>query len=592
MRKKAMVLWLTCMLYFIAMPSFAVSSQDVQIAEGAVTLNGVAVDNQQLPYPLVIYNDITYLPMTWDFSKLLGLTLSFSPEDGLVITPGSANNRQKLTTVDTPATDFNVSLVSYPLVVNSMPIDNAISPYPLLNINGITYFPLTWAYVVDIFGWDYNYSETLGLQITPQSNPDDALDYTPIETTFDAVQNIYPLLKVGQLPSQYRTFDSNETLKKYFLRNQGTVNTCWAFAANSLFELAVYKSTGEIVDFSEDHLIHHAPIPVTYDSGGYFKIAAAYYSNGTGPVREADDPYSDDRTNDAAKPQYLLTGYAEIANDLDETKSAIYHYGGAVASISLNETGLTYFNNVNSSYYNNDPESYPTHELVLIGWDDNFAAYHFDQKPTGPGAFIAMNSWGDDWGDDGLFYISYEDVNVLKDVYAITDFTTADDTTTIYNYNPTGITRYEGYVDYNYATGMNAFTAQTDENLTAVSFYVPEHDTQYTVKLDLNDDGNVDLTDAVSGFIGTKGYYTVHLPKPLSLQSGQTFYVAITLSSDFTDFLLPIEGPYPGIDFELTGHPGESFITLDPDRFDFKDLSEHYDNANVGIRAFTEPVDH
>jgi C1A family cysteine protease len=590
MRKKIIILLLTYILSFAAVPNFAATSQDVQPASGTVTLNGITIENETMPYPLIVYNDITYMPMTWDFSRLLGLTLAYDAASGLSLTPGAANSQQVLTTVAAPVTDFKVSVVNYPITINGVPIDNTTATYPLLNINGITYFPLTWSYAVDMFGWDYVYSETTGLSIAPKEDASTELDYIPVETTFDSIQNIYPLLKGSRLPSQYSTFGDSDTLKSYFQRNQGTANTCWAFAANSLFELAVYKSTGEILDFSEDHLIHHAPIPVTYDSGGYFKLAAAYYSNGTGPILESEDPYNDNRTNDTADPKYLLTGYAEIKDDLEAVKTAIYKYGGAVASISLNESGLKYFSDANNSYYNNDPDAIATHEFVLVGWDDSYAPYHFKKSPSASGAFIAMNSWGDDWGDGGLFYISYEDVNILKDVYAITDFEAADRTTTLYNYNPTGITRYEGYVDYNYATGMNAFVANDDENLTAVSFYVPEHDTQYEIRLDLDDDGVFNLTTAVSGFIGTKGYYTVYLPKAMPLEAGQTFCIAITMTSDFTDFILPIEAPYPAIDYTLTGHPGESYITLDPDRFTFKDLSELYDNANIGIRAFTQPI--
>ena len=51
------------------------------------------------------------------------------------------------------------------------------------------------------------------------------------------------------------------------------------------------------------------------------------------------------------------------------------------------------------------------HGINVIGWDDNFPKENFTGKyqPTKDGAWIVTNSWGEDWGKDGYFYISYED---------------------------------------------------------------------------------------------------------------------------------------------------------------------------------------
>lgn len=592
--QKKLALLLIASLIFLGQPAtYAATTFGVNTTQFNIELNGVEIDNDMLPYPLVLYKDITYFPMTWDFSKLMGLNLTYSQASGLGISQGSSNENQNLALNASAKhiTRLSASVVNYPVTINGVSIDNTKETYPLLNINGITYFPLTWKYAVDYFNWQYQFTLENGLDIAPKvtssqtvTDNQDTTTNTSSSTGYEDTQNFLPLMLGSSLPLSYNSLTEVPTS---FVRDQGQTSTCWAFAANSAFEIAIYKKTGMILNFSEDHLILNAPIPVTYDSGGYFNIAAAYYSNGTGPVLESLDPYGDGLTNLDAISNYQIASYVSIENDIKGTKKAIMTYGSAIASINFSDEGYELYSTSTHSYYNNDEDLGPSHEFVLVGWDDNYSVNNFKVKPSSPGAFIAMNSWGTSWGDSGYFYISYEDVNILDDVYAITDFTSTKEFKTIYNYNPTGITRYEGYVDFNKATGVNYFTALADESLYAVSFYVPEAYTKYTVSLDLDGDNQIEITPSVTGYMGTKGYYTVYLPESFDLASGQEFGVAITLENDNTMFLLPVEAPYPNIGYTVTGNWGESFLSPDPDQYDFTDLSDHLENGNLGIRAFT-----
>ena len=72
-----------------------------------------------------------------------------------------------------------------------------------------------------------------------------------------------------------------------------------------------------------------------------------------------------------------------------------------------------------SIYYNRDTNSYcyigtekPNHDSVIVGWDDDFPKENFNMDLEGDGAFICTNSWGEDFGDRGYFYVSYYDTNI------------------------------------------------------------------------------------------------------------------------------------------------------------------------------------
>lgn len=63
----------------------AEGSVRVKLPDFAVNLNGHTMENQYREYPLLVYRDITYFPMTWYDTRLLGLEANWSPDDGLNI---------------------------------------------------------------------------------------------------------------------------------------------------------------------------------------------------------------------------------------------------------------------------------------------------------------------------------------------------------------------------------------------------------------------------------------------------------------------------------------------------------------------------
>lgn len=105
---------------------------------------------------------------------------------------------------------YQAVIPSYNIAVNSTTdfLDNASEEYPLLNFRDVTYFPLTWRFAVDKFGWDYAFDSTNGLVINSTGTSAPALDTSKLGNTSptgtgnteaytkDGVTIVYPVSNV------------------------------------------------------------------------------------------------------------------------------------------------------------------------------------------------------------------------------------------------------------------------------------------------------------------------------------------------------------------------------------------------------------
>ncbi|MDF2934746.1 MAG: hypothetical protein K0Q90_119 [Paenibacillaceae bacterium] len=147
-----------------------------------VTLNGQRVDNRNRGYPLIVYKDITYFPMTWYDSRHLGLENTWSADQGLSVQQSSitAFYHDYASGETNTASSYRAELADGPITVNGQIIDNRTEEYPLLSFRDVTYFPLTWRYAHDAFGWEYDWSDSSGLSIrsaNPQVKDAGLLEY-------------------------------------------------------------------------------------------------------------------------------------------------------------------------------------------------------------------------------------------------------------------------------------------------------------------------------------------------------------------------------------------------------------------------------
>ena len=142
------------------------ASVTVKLPDFAVTINGKVIDNNKRVYPLIVYKDITYVPMTWYDCRFLGLESDWNQASGLTIkNTNIVGSYYEDTVAGVNAGTYTAQIPTFNITVNEKAIDNSLEPYPLLSFRNVTYFPLTWRFAVDEFAWSYEYTELAGLII-------------------------------------------------------------------------------------------------------------------------------------------------------------------------------------------------------------------------------------------------------------------------------------------------------------------------------------------------------------------------------------------------------------------------------------------
>lgn len=161
-----------------------------------VTINEIAIENEYRQYPFIVYKDIIYFPMTYFDSRFLGLVTEWDNLKGLEIYKTTETVEYEPYKQNWKNSNkYTASIPKFNIVVNAKVINNSTEKYPLLSFRNITYFPMTWRFVVDEFGWKYSFTSEDGLIIdsTPQTlyaNPSDSPWPLIFERTFKIVDDI------------------------------------------------------------------------------------------------------------------------------------------------------------------------------------------------------------------------------------------------------------------------------------------------------------------------------------------------------------------------------------------------------------------
>ena len=170
------------------------------------------------------------------------------------------------------------------------------------------------------------------------------------------------------------------------------------------------------------------------------------------------------------------------------------------------------------------------HAVTVVGWDDSFPASSFREgfRPPADGAWIVKNSWGDTWGTDGYFWLSYYDQN-LSGVCSF-EFVVEEENREM---NSLSLLEYDNMpVEINSSTlfdqpvyAGNVFTVEENSVLQYVSVMTGDLNTSVTVSVYLLDDDAVQPADgkllvSATEVFSFAGYHRLELEEKVSLPEG------------------------------------------------------------------------
>ncbi len=349
----------------------------------------------------------------------------------------------------------------------------------------------------------------------------------PAPTTYVFSKEVSDKISKLSFPSSYDL--RTEGLVSY-VKNQGNAGHCWSFSA-----IGAVESRSMKLGFGELNLSEHNMATChgfEWDEGGNQGMATAYYSRLSGPLNEPQDPYSDTDFSCSATgltPQFYVTESIFLPRDPDVIKYYLMNYGGITVSYYADNQ---YFNSGNNTYYYSGNEK-TDHSVLLVGWDNS--------KVTsgGTGAWIIKNSWGNSWGDNGYFYMSYNDIHALKSatIYPIRkELNTID---TLLMIDKFGEINSYGFGDYN-DYGLIKYNVSEEHYFTQIGTYIGATNSIIDIEIFGTKTGDV-LTDTLAKAYGIFAEYPGYSTFDVPFTANGDFYIKIEYYTPGDKYPIPVE---------------------------------------------------
>ena len=133
-----------------------------------ITINDVIINNQESKYPFVIHKNVTYLPLTWNYTQALGIKISPGDANKIDFSKAQTNSsklNKDLGVNNVLGKSYSAQLARQKISVNGKKINNNMEEYPFLMYRDIIYLPLTWKNATEEFDLKINWSKEEGLKL-------------------------------------------------------------------------------------------------------------------------------------------------------------------------------------------------------------------------------------------------------------------------------------------------------------------------------------------------------------------------------------------------------------------------------------------
>ena len=131
------------------------------------SLEGLSSDMSLCEYPAVMYENITYLPLTYYNCALLGLKLE-AEDNKVLIKQANSDFPAEYLKDQSGDKKERITVTACPFDLNIFGKDYSDEKYPALFYKNIVYLPLTWNVVNGIMHWDYSFGEN-GIELYTDS---------------------------------------------------------------------------------------------------------------------------------------------------------------------------------------------------------------------------------------------------------------------------------------------------------------------------------------------------------------------------------------------------------------------------------------